>query len=139
MNRIRLAFKFSTRNMQRLSNRVQSALLSFHFSVQSVFIGSFPSTMIGKWIVTYSQMEKGLLLSSQWRNKRLPVPGCKYVYEPSFRTQRLRLDRTSSTIFPLSVTLSLPHRGLWALKSPTIINGVGSCSIISVSSRGWSL
>ena len=65
-----------------------------------------------------------------------PLPGCKYALYPSFTLQRLRLDSTSSTTLPLSVTLSLPDRGLWALKSPTIINGAGSCWFSSVTSPG---
>lgn len=44
------------------------------------------------------------------------------MFEPIFRIQRLRLEIASSTIFLLFETLSLPHEGLCAWKSPIIIH-----------------
>ena len=57
----------------------------------------------------------------------LKLAGIKYVCEESLRIHVLVCKRKSSTILPLiSGFPSLPQRGLWALKSPRIIYGLGS-------------
>ena len=58
----------------------------------------------------------------------VPLAGWQYVEEPSFKTRKLRSLKTSSNRQPLLSQWSLPHKGLWPLKSPTTINGRGSCS-----------
>ena len=57
----------------------------------------------------------------------LKVRGSKYVGDVSLRRQRLVFVKKSSTILPLiSLSLFCSQSGLWALKSPNKMNGVGN-------------
>ena len=65
------------------------------------------------------------------------VPGFTYVGDWSLRMHRFVCAIKSSMILPLEFSVSSPHSGLWALKSPSKIWGVGnwaykfkSCSIL---------
>ena len=54
------------------------------------------------------------------------VPGSTCVGELSLRMHRFVCAIKSSMILPLAFMGSFPHSGLWALKSPNKIRGVGS-------------
>ena len=58
-------------------------------------------------VLCKSKSKEGSTIVKSMEEKE-PLPVCKYVFEPSFRIQRLNLDSTSLTISPLSMTLSLP-------------------------------
>jgi hypothetical protein len=53
-----------------------------------------------------------------------------------FKRIRSNPAHTSETALPLLSVLADPHRILWALKSPKIINGERNCEIRLVSSAG---
>ena len=58
---------------------------------------------------------------------KVPEAGCRYVKDPSFNKHKLSCVVIKSSIFlHRELLLSQPQVILWPLKSPHIINGVGS-------------
>jgi len=59
--------------------------------------------------------------------EKFPFAMFMWVGVVSFSNAILSFSSSFSIALPLGSVLSEPHNGLCALKSPSIINGVGSC------------
>lgn len=67
----------------------------------------------------------------------VPEAGWRYVLEFWFMRDRLLLLMIFSSFLPFMSVLLLPHMMLWLLKSPSRMYGLGSCSIILLTSASF--
>ena len=137
-------YTIAFRSEEAFSEKVsQSALLSFQVLLVTDGVALSECIIIGKWSLPhrsswtlqarskYSERSQMLRSIADWE----PVPGCRYVAEPSLRRDRLHCSIKSLIILPLLSFLEQPHSLLCALKS--LSKSIGGGSWLIRSSRSF--